>query len=91
MLAVVNESRSMYPVNVLMVLDGVSGTLELNALPKQEMIGLLLPDDATRQSFLPKHGLLYKLGIFGFALSILLLVVLTAYLLRLVFKKYHKV
>lgn len=91
MLAVVNESRQTYPVNVLMIIDGVSGALELNALPKEEIIGLIIPDETSRQSFLPEDGLLRKLGIFGFAISLLLVVVLIAFLLRLAFKKFLKV
>ena len=90
-MAVVSESRQMYPVNVLMIIDGVSGALELNALPKEEILGLIIPDETSRQSFLPEDGLLRKLGIFGFAISVLLVVVLIAFLLRLAFKKYLKV
>jgi len=90
-LAVVSESRQMFPVNVLMIIDGVSGALELNALPKEEILGLIIPDETSRQSFLPEDGLLRKLGIFGFAISVLLVVVLIAFLLRLAFKKYLKV
>ena len=81
----------MYPVNVLMIIDGVSGSLELNALPKEEILGLIIADETSRQSFLPEDGLLRKLGIFGFAISVLLVVVLIAFLLRLAFKKYLKV
>ncbi len=81
----------MYPVNVLMIIDGVSGALELNALPKEEIIGLIIPDETSRQSFLPEDGLLRKLGIFGFAISVLLVVVFIAFLFRLTFKKYLKV
>jgi len=39
----------MYPVNALLFVDGVSGALELNALPKEEIIGLLIPDETSRQ------------------------------------------
>ena len=81
----------MYPVNGLMIIDGVSGSLELNALPKEEILGLIIADETSRQSVLPEDGLLRKLGIFGFAISFLLIVVLIAFLLRLAFKKYLKV
>jgi hypothetical protein len=43
-LAIMNENREMYPANVLMIMDGLSGTLELNALPKDEIINTFVPD-----------------------------------------------
>jgi hypothetical protein len=39
-----NENREIYPANVLIIMDGLSGTLELNALPKDEIINTFVPD-----------------------------------------------
>jgi hypothetical protein len=52
-LAIMNENREMYPANVLMIMDGLSGTLELNALPKDEIINTFVPDLEKRQALMP--------------------------------------
>jgi len=43
-LAIMNENRDMYPANLLMIMDGLSGTLKLNALPIDEIVATFVPD-----------------------------------------------
>lgn len=59
-LAIMNENRDMYPANLLMIMDGLSGTLKLNALPIDEIVATFVPDQKTRQALMPQDGLQQK-------------------------------
>jgi hypothetical protein len=56
-----------------MFLDSIGGVMELNALPKDDILNWSLA--GTRDSIIPKGGLLYQLGIFAFAITAIMIVI----------------
>lgn len=69
-----------------MVIDGLSGTLELNALPKDEIKNLIL--SSASETIMPKDGMLEKVGVFGLAILLLAVVIAIIPLLKFLLKKY---
>jgi len=55
-MVIVQNNRQSYPANVLMVIDGLSGTLELNALPKDDIKKFVL--SSASETIMPKDGIL---------------------------------
>jgi hypothetical protein len=69
-----------------MVIDGLSGTLELNALPKDDIKKFIL--SSASETIMPKDGMLEKVGVFGLAIFFLAVVIAIISLLKFLLKKY---
>lgn len=55
-LAILTINRESYPVHVIIVMDGISGALELNALPKDDIKNFFIKDNSS--PLLSEDGLL---------------------------------
>lgn len=69
-----------------MVIDGLSGTLELNALPKDDIKKFIL--SSASETIMPKDGMLEMVGVFGLAILFLAVVITIISLLKFLLKKY---
>ena len=67
-------NKELYPANVIMILDQIDSILKLDAIPKQSIIEWIFGSLAS--SVFPENGLLQKLGIFGFALAMCLIILI---------------
>ena len=70
-------------------MDSIGGVLEMNGLPKDQIIDFFI--GSAKENILPQDGLLYKLGIFGFAIVCVFFAIVLLFLLRYMMKKYTKV
>lgn len=78
-------NRSEFPANVTLVMEGMAGTLELNAFPKDEIADFILSD--LRDIILPEDGMLYKSGIFALISLTIVALILPLLCCRCCFKK----
>jgi hypothetical protein len=66
-------------------MDSLGGVLEMNALPKDQIIEFIFSN--AKDNIMPQDGLFYKLGILGFVITVVLLVIALLFALRYILKK----
>jgi len=71
-----------------MIIDGLSNTLELNALPKDDIKKFILSNAS--ETIMPKEGMLEKVGVFGLAILFLAVVIAIISLFKFLLKKYFR-
>ena len=81
-LVIYSQNREYVPSNVAIVLEGLSSTVELNAIPKAKIIKFIVNEDYDLRT----DSLAYQLGIFGVALTGSVILIVTLELIRCFFR-----
>ena len=73
-------NKEYYPTNASLTYDTIKGILELNALPKDQILDFILK--SSKDKILPNDGLVSNLGVMGAALTFILIVLAILFILR---------
>ena len=86
--AVYFHNKEHYPANASQIYDSIKNVLEMSALPKDQILDYIF--QSYKENLIPEDGLLYKLGVFGAILALLIIVIGLIVLVKYIITKLAK-